>query len=834
MFCFRNCGWAGQRWLGILPAILMLISAVLTRAQDEATTAISYQMPPQAIADLVEAPRTPLVSISPDKKYMVMMRYPMLISIEDLSEPELRLAGLRINPRTNGPSRDWYFNEIKFKEMPDGDEYPVSGLPQDPHISNVDWSPDSRWIAFTLILDDRLELWAAEVKNGQAQRLSSLPLNAAHGSPYTWLSNSQMLVAKTVPADRGGAPEEPSVPPGPVVQENLGAKAPAATYQDLLENAYDEDVFEFYATSQIVTLALDGKSSPLGARGIIESITPSPSGKYLLVETVHRPFSYTVPVSRFPRRIEVWDLYGNIVYQVADLPLAEEIPITFGSVRTGRREVGWRNDGEATLWWVEALDGGDAGADAEERDRVYVLEEPFDGDPLPLITLSQRFYQNFWGDDDLAIVSEWWWPTRNIKAWHVYPGKPEREPDLLIDRSWEDRYNDPGWPLMTRTAYGTRVLLTADNGKTLFLSGDGASSEGDRPFLDEFNVGTHETKRLFRSEEPYFESPMELLDAKKRILITRRESVDEPPNYFIRKLKKNELEQITFFPHPTPQLKDVTKELIRYERADGVQMTATLYLPPGYTPEQGPLPVLMWAYPQEYKSADAAGQVTDSPYRFIRVGWYSPLLWLVHGYAILDDPTMPIVGEGEEEPNDTYVEQLVSSAQAAVDELVRRGVGDRDRMAIGGHSYGAFMAANLLAHSDLYRAAIARSGAYNRTLTPFGFQAEERTLWEAPDVYFAMSPFMNADKINEPILLIHGEADNNSGTYPLQSERFYGALKGHGATVRLVMLPHESHSYRARESVMHVLWEMTEWLDTYVKNAPKPEETVAGQEETGG
>jgi len=804
---------------------LLLLLFVSATAQEPTLSKLHYQMPPKAIADLVDAPRSPVVSVSPDQKWMLLLKYPALTSIEDLSRPELRLAGLRINPRTNGPSREWYFNEMMFKKISNGTEHEISGLPESPKITNINWSPDGKWIAFTISHNDRLELWAAEVKSGQAAPVLPHPLNAAYGSPYHWLSDSKTIIAKTIPANRGTSPEEPIVPSGPIIQENIGGKAPARTYQDLLKNAYDKVMFEHYATAQMLRIALDARSVPIGAAGIIRRATPSPDGKYILVETIHRPFSYTVPVYRFPKRVEVWDLDGNVVHEVADLPLAESVPIAFGSVRTGRRDVGGRADADATLHWTEALDDGDAGTEEEERDQVYLLPAPFDGDPVPLITLSLRYEDVRWGNDDLAIVSEWWWKTRKVRTWQVGPGSPEREPRLLIDRSWEDRYSDPGRPLLRKTDRGTSVLLTADNGKTLFLLGDGASPEGDRPFLDEFDLKTLETKRLFRSQEPHFERPVRFLDVKKRKLLTRRESVNEPPNYFLRDLNKDDIKQITFFPHPTPQLKDVQKELIRYERSDGVQMTATLYLPAGYSPDDGPLPMMMWAYPQEYKSADAAGQVTDSPYRFIRIGWYSPLLWLVHGYAVLDDPTMPIVGEGDEEPNDTYVEQLVASAQAAVDEVVKRGVADRNRIAIGGHSYGAFMAANLLAHSDLYRAGIARSGAYNRTLTPFGFQSEERTLWETPEVYFAMSPFMHAEKVNEPILLIHGEADNNSGTYPLQSERFYGALKGQGATARLVMLPHESHGYRARESVMHVLWEMTEWLDNYVKNAALLEET---------
>jgi len=384
------------------------------------------------------------------------------------------------------------------------------------------------------------------------------------------------------------------------------------------------------------------------------------------------------------------------------------------------------------------------------------------------------------------------------------------------------------------TAHDERVSFVdaSPTRDELMFGMDEGSNERDQ--LYRYDLETGDTERLFRSEAPYYEMPMAVLDDRGERILTRRETTDQPPNYVVRDLDDDEATQVTFFEHPTPELRGVQKELIRYEREDGVMLTGTLYTPAGYDPDaDGPLPTLLWAYPTEYKSADAAGQVTDSPYRFVRIGWWSPVMWVARGYAVLDDPGMPIIGEGEDEPNDTYVEQLVSSAAAAVDVLVDRGVGDRDRMAIGGHSYGAFMTANLLAHSDLFAAGVARSGAYNRTLTPFGFQAEERTFWEAPDVYFSMSPFMHADQVDEPILLIHGEADNNSGTFPIQSERFYGALKGLGGTARLVMLPHESHGYRARESVLHMMWETERWLETYVKGDPLPDGLQRAGEASG-
>ncbi|MCK5125740.1 MAG: S9 family peptidase [candidate division Zixibacteria bacterium] len=777
-----------------------------------------YQLPPQPIIDVVDAPWTPRISISPNKEWMLLRQYPGLPGIEEVSQPELRLAGFRINPVTNGPSRGWYLTEMKLKKISDGTEYEITGMPTKPHYTNVSFSPKGDKVAFINTDDNGLTLWCISIDDKKAWQVTNTPLNGVSGSPFSWLDDEKIVVCALVDG-RGDLPAKPTVPSGPIIQENMGRKAPARTYQDLLKNEYDESVFEYFLTSQIVVVSLDGKTTPISNPGLYTDVTPSPGGKYLLVEQLHKPFSYTVPYHRFPIKSDVLDIDGNLIYAVADLPLAEEIPIAYGSVKTGRRSINWRADTDATLYWAEARDGGDAGVEADERDELFMFKAPFDKTPVSLITIPLRFDGIKWGDNNLALVSAWWWKTRNIRVWSVMPGKPDAKPELITDRSWEDKYNDPGSPMMKRNKQGWYVLLTGNKGKSLYLTGTGASPEGNRPFVREFNIKTQKITELFRSEAPYYESPIKFFDDKKQILLTSRESVTDQPNYYIRDLKNGTIKQVTEFPHPSPQLKDVQKELIQYEREDGVKLSGTLYLPAGYKTSDGPLPMLMWAYPIEFKSAAAASQLSDSPYRFVRVSWASPMMWLSMGYAVLDDPTMPIIGEGEAEPNDSFRNQLVSSAQAAIDEVVKRGVADRDRIAIGGHSYGAFMTGNLLAHSDLFRLGIARSGAYNRTLTPFGFQSEDRTLWEAPDIYFAMSPFMHADKINEPILLIHGEADNNSGTYPLQSERFYSALKGHGARVKLIMLPHESHGYKARESVMHMLYETANWLDMFVKNA---------------
>ena len=800
------------------PAMFLLPLLLFFVPMEAQETGAVYRTPPTELMDLVDAPRTPGVSLSPDRSMMLLMQPPSLPSIAEVSAPESRLAGLRINPRNNGPSRGTAYIGLRFRDL-DGVEREVRGLPSEPRIRNISWAPDGQHVAFTHELVDRIELWVVEVETGQASRLMDEAVNAAYGSPYSWVSDGRTLIVRTIPEGRGPTPETPAVPSGPVIEETSGQAAPARTYQDLLKNAHDEATFEYFATSQLMRVDLQGGAVRMGSPSLVRSVSVSPDGTYMLVQTTRKPFSYLVPASRFPNRIEVWDMDGDAVAQIADLPLQDKVPPGFGSVPTGVRSISWRADAAATLAWVEALDGGDGRAEAAERDRIFTLEAPFSGEPQAMATLPLRYAGMIWTEDGFAMPIEMWFATRQLRIYSVDPEAPG-EMTTLFEFSMEDVYSDPGQPMMRRTEWGTSVAMTADNGRTLFLSGQGASPEGNRPFIRRLDLETGETEEIFRSAAPYYEIPIDFLDVDEGLLLTRRETNDDPPNYFVRDLQSGDVQAVTNFPHPYPQFAGIQKEAIQYQRDDGVTLTATLYLPEGYDADRdGPLPAFIWAYPVEFKSADAAGQRTDSPHQFKRVSYQGAVPWVARGYAILDNASMPIVGEGEEEPNDSFRKQLVANAKAAIDEGVRRGVVDPDRVAVGGHSYGAFMTGNLLAHSDLFRAGIARSGAYNRSLTPFGFQREERLFWEAPEIYFAMSPFMHADKVNEPLLMIHGEADNNSGTFPLQSQRFYNAIKGLGGTARLVMLPAESHGYAARESILHMLWEMDSWMETHVKNA---------------
>ncbi len=794
--------------------IILALSIPITILSSE------YKIPPKAIADIVDAPLTPTMSLSPNKIDYLILSRSSLPNIKELSAPELRLAGVRINPAMNARSRRTSYNGAKLHQIGQSSTIPLKGLPNNAKIHSFSWSPDGKSIALAVSINADIHLYIANVKTGKSKMLMKSPLNLTYGAPFVWRSDSQSLIVKSVPNRRGVAPKRGMKPSGPTTQENLGKIAPARTYQDLLQSSYDEALFDFYFTSQIIDISIKGKKKLIGKPGIVKRIDPSPDGNYTMIQIIHKPYSYIVPINRFPFSTQILDTKGRIVKELRDTPLAETIPIGRDAVLDGARSFRWRSDEGATVFYAEALDGGNPRKKVSFRDELFLLKAPF-SDPQSILKTKLRFNNVMWGDSETALISTRNWSERRQIIIHY--NSDNKESFNMIDRLYEDRYNDPGTPMMEMNSFGRSVLVMSatNNERKLFMSGIGASPKGDLPFVDEFEISSQSSVRLWRCESPFYERVISMLDKNKKIFITSREAKDQQPNYFLRNLSENTNIALTAFPHPYPQMKGLYKEMLTYKRNDGVDLSATVYLPSGRNPGDGPLPLLVWAYPREFKTSKAASQVVGSPHRFSRISPTSPLVMLSYGYAVLMGATMPIIGEGDSEPNDRFVQQLVSSAQAAVDLMVEKNITSRDQVAIGGHSYGAFMTANLLSHSDIFQAGIARSGAYNRSLTPFGFQSEQRTFWEAPEIYFAMSPFMHAHKVNEPILLIHGEVDNNSGTFPVQSKRYYHALKGHGATTRLVMLPHESHGYRARESINHMLWETASWLDKYVKKDQK-------------
>lgn len=796
--------------------ILLLFAGVIACVLNAAEQ--NYQKPPKEVLDVLNAPVTPRAYVSPSKTHVLLadpLRYP---PIADLAQPMLRLAGIRINPKTNGPHRGPSNTGLVLKRVGDGTEVRIAGAGF-ARLSAPRWSPDGSRFAFTNTTENGIELWIGETSTGHVRKVDGVRVNAfmARPSPlrmsdpvFQWMTGGKALLVQTVPAGRGNPPAEAMVPVGPTVQETAGKAGPVPTYEDLLANPRDEALFDYYAAAQLVLVdAASGRVTPIGQPAIYPTVSLSPDGGHVLVARTHRPYSYLHPLDSFPKDVEVWDRSGKMVFSVAKLPLADRVPLE--GVPVGPRGFEWRPNEPATLFWVEAMDGGNPKEKVPHRDRILMAKAPFQGAPAEVFQTEQRFRGlQFTEDGKVAFIEDYERMRRWQRTFVVNPDRPGSAPRTLFSRNVQDRYKDPGQFVMEHEA-----IQVSKGG--LFLTGPGASPNGDHPFLDRMDLETGKPERLFQSEPGVYETFVAMLDDEGKKILTLRESAKENPNYFIRTLGPGGgLKAFTSYPNPTPQLMGITKQLVKYTRPDGVPLSFTLYLPAGYQAGTR-LPTVVWAYPLEYNDADTAGQVSGSTDRFTTIAWPSlQLLFALRGYAVLDGAAMPVVGNPET-VNNTYLEQIVADAKAAIDKAVEMGVTDRSRVGVGGHSYGAFMTANLLAHSDLFKAGIARSGAYNRTLTPFGFQSERRTIWESPDVYLKMSPFLSANHIKAPILFTHGEADDNTGTFPIQSERMYAAVRGNGGIARLVMLPHEAHGYQARESIEHLLHEMLSWFDKWVK-----------------
>ncbi len=831
------------------------------RTLDDETTddgMTNWQAPPEPIADMLDAPKLPAVAFSHNADWIVELGRAGLPTIEALARPKVAIAGLLINPETWEPARAVHYRSLSVRRREEKTGRAIA-LPAEARIRNLQWSYCGQYLSFThtsakpLTEDSQpedsqqdgdssgLSLWVLDLVKAEARALTGPILSAVLGNPVRWLPDNSFVCK--VRAPDGPPPSKPVLPKGPIVEENLGRIAPARTYTNLLETAHDENLLEYYLSSKLVHIDFTGKQTPLADLALFRNLSPSPDGQWLKVTVVQRPFSYQVPIGRFSRRTEILSLgektWGQSAHTVCNLPLAEEIPIDFDSVRAGIRSSDWRADKPATIYWVEALDDGDARLEREYRDAVYTLSAPFSEVPRRLWQSRMRFRGVVWGNDQVAIAYEAMYNTRQVNTWKLAPDNPTRSPQLIDSRNFQDAYSHPGEPVMAPGPYRWQTLLVSAQGD-IYLNGRGATPEGIYPFLDRLNLATREKQRLWQSPVECFSRVTKVLDAEASQFIVRRQTQRSPGNYWLHGQNQLEPTPLSDFQDPLPWYQTINKSIVCYKRRDGLALSGTLYLPPNYDAERdGPLPTLLWVYPEEHKSRETAGQVTQSEYVFSRPSRASVTFLLTQGYALLAGPSMPIIGEENVEPNDTYIEQLVDSAQAAVDYLVNRGISARynerlsererlsempsgaspaqNRIAIGGHSYGAFTAANLLAHTNLFCAGIARSGAYNRTLTPFGFQGEQRNFWDASDTYLKMSPFVVAHNINHPLLLIHGEADNNAGTFPIQTERLYEAMRGLGGTVRYVSLPCESHGYRSREAVGHVLWEMVRWLDTYVK-----------------
>ena len=815
----------------VLPAFLpVLMVVVLMRAAnagapyDGQQPATGWQSPSEELLQVLHAPQLPRMWIAPTGDYMLLadpMLYPPLA---ELAAPMHKLAGMRVNPAINGRHGRHGGTSPRLVRVEDGVTTPLN-LPEGAEVDDMVWTVDGKRFALIVIHTDHIGLWVGSVE-GEVKKIENFALNPLMGTAVSWLPDQKRLLVRRIP-QRGPAPEPPVIPSGPEIVEGIGASA-RSTYEarNLLETAHDDALFEYYTTSELVIFdPATGEVDIVGKSAPYYTAEFSPDGEYILIARLVGPWSHEVTWRRFASEIEVWNDQGELVANIVSLPLTNEVPIH--GVPMGPRSVSWRPTAPHTLFWVEALDGGNPVAEVHHRDRLMRLDAPFTAEPQEVFRAEHRIqpWRTAWGAEGGTLMLA---QRERIKRWRYVwlLDVDEGTSRLWFDLDEADHYGDPGNPVFRPLPNGRWVLH--QKGDAVYFRGSGATEQGDRPFLDLRHMATGETERLFRCDPDRYEYFTAFAGDEDRFVF-RSESAVDVPNYYMatigKKIEAAEGEAtrvlthrpITHFEDPTPQLREIKKRLVRYQREDGVPLSFQLHLPPGY--EEGTaLPTVLYAYPLEYSSAATAGQVRGSTQRFMRIYGASHLYFLLQGYAVLDRTAMPMLGDPET-TYDTFVPQLVADAEAAVAKAVEMGVADPERIGIIGHSHGGLMVANLLAHSDLFRAGIARSGSYNKTTQPFGFQSERRSLFEARDVYIQVSPTFFADQINEPVLIIHGNDDSNPGTLTFQSEVFFEAVRGSGGTARLVLLPFEDHGYRARESVEHVLWEQLRWFDKYVKNA---------------
>lgn len=776
-----------------------------------------YQVPPKVIADLLLAPPTPGISVNSTAKYMLVMERNSYPTVEELGQPELKIAGLRINPLNASLTRQTYINRLVIKQLGSGKNIVIKGLPTSVSALNPVWNHAENKIAFFNVTANSVDVYLIDITAQICKKINKAAANLVLGNTLIWLDDATVMY-KTNVNDPANVAKKPITPKGPTIQENFGKVAPSVTYQDLIKNPFDEYLFEYFTTVQLVKNN-NGVETKIGKPTILSNVSISPNKQYFLTRNLNKPFSYLVPSYGFAATLEITDNKGNLVHNLASLPSAENTPSGYDNVQNIARGFDWRNDVPATIVYAMPLDSGLIKKKVPFHDAVYALEAPFKGSPKELFKTENRYSRTSWGNDQVALVSE---QLRSKQKYRVSLFNSKSNTiNTLYEGNSTDSYNNPGNPVTEKNSFGEDVIAVLKDGQTImFNNTTGASAKGDLPYLAKFNLQTKNKEILWRCAEDCFEYVADVLDINNLKVITRRETEKEVPNYYIKSgFSLDQSQQITNFANPYSGMEGVTKQKIKYKRKDGIDLTGDLYLPKGYDKEKdGPLPSLIWAYPREFTNAADASQIRGNQHKFTMLSWGSPVFYVTQGYAILDNAEMPIVATSpDKKPNDDFVNQLALNAEAAIDKLVEMGVGDRKRMAVGGHSYGAFMTANLLAHSNLFKTGIARSGAYNRTLTPFGFQNEERTFWQAPQLYLEMSPFAFADKIKAPILMTHGEMDDNTGTYPINSERLYAAIKGHGGTARFVYLPYEAHGYKGKENVLHLLYEQGRWLDKYLK-----------------
>ncbi len=808
---------------------LLLASATFLLVSMPKGVHAGYEVPPEPLLTLMRTLPPPQPLLDPTRQRVLLVQQAQYPSIERVAEPYLKLAGLRIEPRnhsrhdmSSGYGIRTCLHGLTLQELASGQQTPVV-LPENACISTPVFSPDGRRFAFSNTTASDTELWLGDALTGQVRRVEGMRLNPILEGAVNWLQGSRSLLVKRLPEDIGPAPR-PAI--SPEIRDATQGGGESSTYEarDMLGSPADELLFDYYVHAQLAVLDVDtGQLRNIGTPGALAALDVAPDGRHVRVERLLPPYSYVTTWQRFAREVSVLDVENGTQTVIAQLPVADRVPVR--GVPEGPRSYSWQANAPASLIWAEALDKGDLKVEVPHRDRLLRWEAPFTGQPVEVARTRSRYAGTRWlAEGDQPFVYEHDANRQWIRVSRMDFSAPTIPAEVVWEYSQNEVYANPGTLLMQTRADGSSVVL--QEGEWVYLAGPGGTPKGDRPFLDRYSLTRGKTERVFRSGSEGLEQAFAVLPGGQTF-ITTRQSPSSPPNLYQRRIGRalqalegeaqyaSRARALTQIVDPTPEVRGIGKQLVTYTRKDGVALSFTLYTPPGYRPGTR-LPAILYAYPQDFADPSKAGQISGSEQRFDMLRGHR--LLLLAGYAIIDNAAFPIVGDPRT-AYDTYTEQLVMNAEAAIDKAVELGVVDRNRIGVTGHSHGALMTANLLAHTDLFRAGVASAGGYNKTLTPFGFQNERRSLWTAAPVYEAVSSYQHADKINEPLLIVHGSDDANPGTEPIQSPKLFQAIRGLGGTTRLVMLPHEPHWFTARQSNEHFVHEMLSWFDRYVKNA---------------
>ena len=841
-----------RSWI-LIAAAALPFSAPAPAFQEEQLQS-SYIMPPAPITDYINRDKNlaSLDRISPGGNYFLIPSTTELSTAELMSQKIYRLAMLKVTPATNREldHSTYGIYALKIFSLKDKTSRQVK-LPPDSFFSDMVWSPDGKKIAFLAHLPNGTQVWIADAETGTAEALSDAPVmatiaarpqsgrsSATPSRMLQWTSDGS-LVTLLVPSNRGAEPVLNPVPAGPIVRHSLDKPTPTRTLPFLLRTPHDADLFRYYTTAQPAILARGRAPQIIGAPAMYLSISVSPDGKYLLTDRIIEPFSYLVGYDAFPHQYEVMDIAGNILATVSKAPA--ELALRRDGDAGGAdlpRDLAWRPDGKGLSFiMTEPRDKKAEGAQeaSERQERIMLLELPFAMDRAKvLVSSARRISEVSYSRDGRYVFATLAERPRaggkrlqDIAAYDL-TSEPPQAFVLAKGIDPEDVVNLPG-TLMTRTTgNGIGYAAVSADGQAGFLESPGHKADfKPRPFIDRVIIRTGEKRRVFEGSADMYERPLAALDGDLTHLIVSRESSRKAPDSY---LWTNEGfgENLTNNKDPYPDLTACKRIDFEFQRSDGVTVHGRISLPLNYK-EGTRVPAVFWDYPREYGTSEeyARGAITSrnnnayTPLSFLR--WSD--LWLTQGYALVYTD-IPILGKATAY-NDNYLTHLLDSVYGAIRKLDQMGLIDMDRLGHGGHSYGAFATANLLAHSPFFKAGIAGDGAYNRTLTPMTFQQERRYFWEATTTYLEMSPFFYADQINAPLLMYHGGDDDNSGTYLIQSERMMQALTGLGKKAVLYIYPFEAHSPRCKETYLDIWARWIDWFDKYVKNPAQAKEKAA-------